>query len=178
MSDLGRFQRSFEEVRHEVAPPIRMDSWDAPSGLSENWAPDPEEEPMPSPNIHTSSLEWFDMDELTPEQFLILTLKGAQYGVRRVGEEQMKLWSSRGGRYRHPIPFLGKLEHFGMADTSPRTADEPQKIDFYPGTIAVVSDEVIAHIAMPYFQFDDKGKLQNPRDVWFGSVQEIDLGQI
>jgi hypothetical protein len=178
MPDLSRFQRSFAEVRHEVVPPIRMDSWDAPSGLSENWTPDPEEEPMPSPNIPTASLEWFDMDELAPEQFLILTLKGAQYGVRRVDEEQMKLWSSRGGRYRRPVPFLGRLEHFGMIDTSPRTTEAPQKVDFYPGSIALVSDEIIAHIAMPYFKFDDDGKLQESEDVWIGSVQGINLGQI
>lgn len=172
-----RFQQSFESVKHEVTPPVKVGMWKAPSGLAENWTPDPQEESLLNPNIRTESLKWFDMNELEENQLLILTLKGAIYGVRRVGDEQMKLWSSRGGINKRPVPFLGKLENFGMVDTADSTPESPE-VDFYPGSIALVSDETIAHIAMPYFSFDEEGKLQPPTTVWLGSVRGINIGNI
>lgn len=175
---LQRFQQSFEAVRHEVTPPIRVGMWDVPSGLAENWIPDPEEEKLNNPfRTPKSELLWFDMNELQEDQLLILTLRGAMYGVRRTGEEEMKLWTSRGGINKRPVPFLGRLENFGMVDTSVQTR-ESREVDFYPGSIALVSDEVIAHISMPYFDFDNEGKLQPPTTQWLGSVRGIELGKL
>lgn len=173
MLDLARFQRNFADVKHEVAPPIKVGQWDAPSGRPENWIPDPEEEELPSLNIHKDRLEWFNLNELETDQLLTLALRGAMYGVRRVNDDEMKLWCERGGINKRSVPFLGKLKNFGMVDMI-----DMETTEFYPQSIAVVGGDVKSHIVMPYFSFDEEGKLQPPTTVWRGSVQAIELGKI
>lgn len=152
----------------------------APSGKRENWVPDPTQEPMPNPYLKVESVQWYDMESLTPGQFMILELKGAQYGVRRVDDEQMKLWCSRGGRHKQPVPYLGRIANFGFTDTSTYKPPSSIRSNFYPKIVAAldIPNNVIAHIAMPYFHFDEAGNLLQPRDVWLGSVQSIGVGEI
>jgi hypothetical protein len=85
----------------------------------------------------------------------------------------MKLWCERGGVNKLPVPFLGKIENFGMIDMVGMG-----ETDFYPKIVALVSEGANAHIVMPYFKFDSQGKLQPPTTVWRGSVQGIEISSI
>ena len=173
------FQERFVDIRDQLKSPVSVSLNDVPSGRSANWQPDPEEELLPDLNFYRKNVEWYDLDLLKPNQLMVLVLKGAIYGVRRVDEDRMKLWTSRGGQYKRPVPLLGSLANFGTIDTSVMAEQPRGNVDFYPKIAAVLDiPEMISHIDMPYFDFNPEGKLQQPRYVWRGSVQSIELGEI
>lgn len=168
--------RRFRRASGAVVEPVPVDYYNAPSGKRSGWIADPKEEGWPQSSATMRRSRWCDLERLETSQVLHLVLTGAQYAVRRVDEEQIKLWCNRGGPNRRDVAYLGQLMNFGIVDTKP--LDEGNRtVDFYPGIVAEFSMTLRAHIVMPYFGFDSEGRLDvPPKDEWVGSVRAIEIG--